>query len=43
MKNCETDGANLVAMESASENIFLQTYIRTDNHLKNITKGKQIM
>ena len=43
MKNCETDGANLVAIESASENTFLQTYVRTDNHLKNIAKGKQIL
>ena len=43
MKNCETDGAYLVAMESASENTFLQTYIRKDNHLKRVTNGKQIL
>ena len=42
MKFCETDGANLVAMESASENTFLQTYIRTDNHLKVSGHGNQI-
>ena len=43
MKNCETDGANLVAMESASENTFLQTYIGLDTQLKNMKSGKQIL